>query len=95
METFRSSQFPARVEFRSIFAGQEKAAPQRTAARSRHCDRGVAGNLALAALPPELEAGFVHHAEAMQTPGRELSTMGIERKRAVQRDKGPRENFRK
>ena len=69
-----------------LVARKKQASTQWTATRSRNRDSRLAGNLTRAAFAPQLCTGFVQEAITMEPTARQLSTMGVERDLAGQRD---------
>src|SRR5215468_9217903 len=74
---------------RALVAHEQDTPAERPAARRRDRDARAPGDLALAALAPELHAGFVQEAEAVQAAGGELPAVRVERDLAVERDAPP------
>ena len=66
--------------------GEQQRAGEGAAAGAGDADLGVARDLAVAGLAPELHARLVDEAEAVQPAGRELAAVGVERELAVERD---------
>src|SRR5215212_11244750 len=66
--------------------GQHHAARDRAAASGRDGDLGTAGQLALAGLAAQLQARFVQQPVAVHAPRGQLTAVGVQRQRTVERD---------
>src|SRR5262245_52007572 len=73
----------------ALVAHEQDTPAERPAARRRDRDARAPGDLAPAALAPELHAGLVQEAEAVQAAGGELPAVRVERDLAVERDAPP------
>src|SRR4051812_45491748 len=63
----------------SAAVGEQERAGERTATGAGDAHLGVARHLALAGLAPQLDAGLVQEAVAVEPTGRQLAAVGVER----------------
>src|SRR5262245_14505678 len=74
---------------RSPTVREEQAPGEWPASRGGHADLGVARHLPLPRLAPQLDARLVEEPVAVQSAGRELAAVRVERELAVARDALP------